>query len=155
MPRVELPTVQPRSCGPCRACCDVLAIREIDKPERTPCPHAADTPAGGCGAYDSRPTECRTYTCLWAAGVIPGDDRRRPDNLGVIFDLGSSLPFVVVCREVSPGSAATEAVKYQIDRLAKDHVVYVMYAGTKRDVFGPPAAVSAILSKHREEKGLV
>ena len=72
-----------RSCGGCTACCTVLAVHELHKPMRWACDHLD---CGGCGIYEARPRGCRDFDCLWLRGEIPGDESRRPDRLGVIFD---------------------------------------------------------------------
>lgn len=72
-----------RECGECSACCTVLAVNELLKPMRWACDHVA---CGGCRVYEARPKSCRDFNCLWLRGAIPGDESRRPDNLGVMFD---------------------------------------------------------------------
>jgi hypothetical protein len=39
----------------------------------------------GCAIYENRPHECREFACLWLCGAIDGDQRRRPDQLRVMF----------------------------------------------------------------------
>jgi len=73
-----------RSCGDCTACCDAIAVEEINKPEFTPCKHLCGT---GCAIYRSRPAQCRSYACSWKALWTPNDESWRPDHLGVIFDI--------------------------------------------------------------------
>lgn len=73
-----------RECGRCSACCTLIGVGELGKPERTPCAHLA--PGGrGCGCYATRPESCRSYVCLWLAGFGGSDDR--PDRTGVMFDV--------------------------------------------------------------------
>ena len=72
-----------RACGECTACCTVLAVNELRKPMRWACEHVA---CDGCQAYDARPQSCRDFNCLWLRGAISGDEARRPDKLGVLFD---------------------------------------------------------------------
>ncbi len=50
---------------------------------RWACEHIA---CHGCRIYDNRPQGCRDFDCLWLRGEISGDESRRPDRLGVIFD---------------------------------------------------------------------
>lgn len=80
---------KPRPCGECQACCHVIAVhlntsldQPEDKPNYTTCKHQCDS---GCAIYNNRPTECRTYHCLWSVGYITNEDYR-PDKLGVILD---------------------------------------------------------------------
>lgn len=73
-----------RTCGQCKACCTVFGVEEVGKPYYRPCPHLTEA---GCGIYKERPESCRGFSCLWLSGLVPGDERRRPDNLGVVFTL--------------------------------------------------------------------
>ena len=73
-----------RACGSCTACCTVKRIVELALPQWTRCPHEC---AAGCNVYAARPPTCRAYNCSWLLGDIPGDERQRPDRLGLIFDV--------------------------------------------------------------------
>jgi hypothetical protein len=73
-----------RSCGDCQACCTVVGVQELDKPQWTRCPHQCQS---GCAIYEARPRSCRGYSCLWAAGLLNGDEQQRPDRIGIILDL--------------------------------------------------------------------
>jgi hypothetical protein len=52
-----------RTCGDCTLCCKVMAIEELAKPAGQWCRHCK--PGRGCLVYDSRPAECRGFSCLW------------------------------------------------------------------------------------------
>lgn len=52
-----------RACGDCTLCCKVMAIEELDKAAGKWCRHCK--PGHGCQIYDSRPSECRDFNCLW------------------------------------------------------------------------------------------
>lgn len=99
-------------CGECKACCTVLAVAEYDKPNFTPCKHECDS---GCSIYAERPTSCRVWSCAWKSGRL-GDERRRPDKLGVIFD---HRPTGVWVWEVWEGAAQNPQVKYLIEKQTK------------------------------------
>jgi len=59
-----LPHLVPgRACGTCMMCCKVPYIKEFEKPAGVWCKHAV---AGkGCGIYESRPSSCRAFYCMW------------------------------------------------------------------------------------------
>jgi hypothetical protein len=79
-----------RQCGECVACCRILKIDtpELHKPAGVLCPHSTGT---GCGIYETRPNQCRTWFCLWRRiGALP--DEVRPDRCGVVFSLSQRLP---------------------------------------------------------------
>ena len=120
MARFPLKTVvQYRSCGGCRACCTTLGVEEYGKPQWTSCRHECDA---GCAIYDSpdRPSACRGYACLWVAGLLEGDERRRPNQLGVVFDSrkeGSAT--TIQAWEVWPNALDQPQARYLIDRIGE------------------------------------
>ena len=108
-----------KPCGDCRACCTVLGVREFDKPNYQPCQHECGT---GCSIYPDRPASCREYFCGWKWGLIEGDERRRPDKLGVIFDFQAfPAPGVLRAWEVRPGAASEPAARYLILKLERKY----------------------------------
>src|SRR3954464_11587648 len=66
----EAPVAE-RTCGACTACCRVLGVVELGKPEGVPCRHIA--PAGGCRIYARRPESCRVWSCAWRLGGLSED----------------------------------------------------------------------------------
>ena len=114
--------VEGRACGECTACCSVKGVPELGKPGQVACRHLCQA---GCGVYGRRPTSCREYACLWRQGLIDGDERRRPDQLGVLIDYEpfDRIPGTVrlVVWEIVPGAAQSEKVRYVVDKLLKTH----------------------------------
>jgi hypothetical protein len=73
-----------RECGTCTACCKELAILD-DGMRKLPgmlCQHCSV--GKGCGIYESRPTVCRTYHCLWRS-LPQMSDAWRPDQSGILM----------------------------------------------------------------------
>jgi hypothetical protein len=54
---------QSRICGTCSLCCKVMRIVETEKPAGVWC--GACSPGRGCKIYDTRPKECRDFSCWW------------------------------------------------------------------------------------------
>jgi hypothetical protein len=52
-----------RECGTCTLCCKLIAVTALEKPPGTWCPHCVR--GKGCGIYQTRPPECRTFYCHW------------------------------------------------------------------------------------------
>jgi hypothetical protein len=72
-----------RQCGECVACCDLLYVPELKKPARQRCPDCTGT---GCGIWETRPSVCRNWHCVWRMlGAMPPETR--PDKLGVMFEV--------------------------------------------------------------------
>ena len=78
-------TVEPKakSCGGCDVCCRVYEIEELQKPAGRLCAHAC----AGCAIYDSRPSTCRSFECLWLMREELGPIWR-PDLAGFVLRLG-------------------------------------------------------------------
>lgn len=92
-----------RRCGPCSACCHVLAIPETGSGGWSDCQHQRKQ--GGCAIYAERPTPCSSARCQWLLGF--GANRDRPDLCGLVVWLvegAADRPFVVV-HEVWPGAS--------------------------------------------------
>ena len=68
-----------RQCGACTVCCNILEIPTLQKPPRKTCQNVC---FNGCGIYDERPTECRTFQCLWSEGYT--GEGQRPDKSGIM-----------------------------------------------------------------------
>lgn len=126
------PQAAARSCGPCTACCVLPRIRPEDfppdgKPGYSPCPHVCGS---GCSVYEDRPDVCRDYVCLWREGLLEGDDRRRPDNLGLMFavDLFMGRPFVEAW-ELWDGAARDYPGRGVLDAIRVHKPVLVRYYG--------------------------
>ena len=52
-----------RECGECTLCCKVMEVEALKKPAGKWCAHC--TTSRGCGIYETRPEECRTFFCAW------------------------------------------------------------------------------------------
>jgi hypothetical protein len=98
-----------RECGTCTACCTVMAVKELKKPGYQTCQHAC---AAGCAIYNHKPPSCTGWKCLWLDGTIGGDERRRPDQVGVVFSRQGTILRIY---EVWPG--AFEKNRKQIEFL--------------------------------------
>jgi hypothetical protein len=94
LPTGPEPVPEPvKACGPCTACCALMAVEELNKPAGKRCDHLT---AAGCGIYEERPQTCREFQCSWHLNdldtlVLPGADvaEYRPDALGVMLTVVS------------------------------------------------------------------
>jgi hypothetical protein len=127
--------MQERQCGGCTACCEAIAVHEIDKPVWTRCQHQCES---GCGVYEDRPEPCRVYQCLWRGGVLKGEENR-PDKLGLILDLHAEGEFPVLSAwEMWEGAADLPRVTEILEELGKRMVIVVRrYRSKKRRIVGP------------------
>ncbi len=60
-----------RACDGCTLCCRLPAIVELAKPAHVLCSHCEI--AKGCTIYDTRPSTCRKFECLYLAGGQLGE----------------------------------------------------------------------------------
>lgn len=125
-----------RPCGECKACCEVLAIQELDKPLNVMCEHAGAGPQGCCTIYDSRPKSCQDYLCLWKLGL--GTDDHRPDRSGLVLSPtreGTACYPAASIHELWPG-AFDEAFDFIADAASRT-VLLLIRNGRVSKVFGP------------------
>jgi Fe-S-cluster containining protein len=73
-----------RTCGSCTLCCKVMEIKELNKPLNKWCEFCDR--GVGCKIYPTRPSECRTFDCLWLKDEkFP--DELRPQRSKIVFTL--------------------------------------------------------------------
>lgn len=82
-----------RECGSCTACCIATFVPELGKVEGVLCPHCLSS----CTIYDSRPTSCRTYECLWLKGDLK--ERDRPDKVHFLLERLPGVPVILALME--------------------------------------------------------
>lgn len=113
-----------RICGPCTACCTVMAVQELGKGNYERCRHLTSS---GCGIYPDRPGTCRDWSCLWRLGLIEGDERRRPDNLGLLFTpLRHGGTAVLTAYEIWKDASKEPPAKYLLGQLQRKLPVVVV-----------------------------
>lgn len=103
--------VDGRECGDCVMCCRDLSIRspELVKPAYVLCPHCT---GAGCGIYETRPSVCRSWHCLWRwLGTLP--EELRPDRCGVMFDLDRVRPPTNVFEHVFISAETDDKANFQ------------------------------------------
>lgn len=109
-----------RACGDCTACCVLPRIPDLGKPGYWPCKYLHPTDAGGCGCYTTRPDVCRDYQCLWRMGRLAGDERRRPDRVGLMVGVDQIEDRVVVeAWELWEGAACEYPGRGLVESLAR------------------------------------
>ena len=135
---------QVNPCGECTLCCvaptierkHVSAPLTAPKPAGEACEHC--DVRGGCRVYDSRPSICRGYMCLYALGISPD----RPDSTGVCwtFQPVENLP------DDSPALFVATGHTLDYDEAMKDRrnvmAIYVLLGmGASGVIFRSPTKV--------------
>lgn len=134
-----LPILEKSECGECTACCTVMSVKSLHKPENSTCQHVCKT---GCGIYEKRPTECGTYECFWLKSA--STKLLRPDKLGVIFDIGETkFGPTVYAREVWSGAFANDMARQLAVQLSIEYDAVLL-------VTSPNGNRRMLFPKHKE-----
>jgi hypothetical protein len=96
-----------------------MAVAELNKTVDQRCEHICD--GGGCAIYDTRPRMCRSWSCSWLLGRIEGDERWRPDKLGLLFNRErlAGKP-ITVAYEVWLGAAKESTNAFLLRKMSQD-----------------------------------
>ena len=118
-----------RSCGSCTMCCKVMGITELQKPVGKWCAHCDI--GVGCRIYGTRPSECRTFNCLWLVDARFGD-HWKPDKSKIVLTAGNDGNSIEIrCDPGSPTSWRNKQYHEEIRSIAaagawSDGSVYVI-----------------------------
>jgi len=142
MPGERERKLYPRQCGGCTACCREMRIEALDNPAFEKCPNQVQ---GGCGIYETRPDECRTWHCAWVRDDQFLSDRDRPDKGGMMFywlpqvrlPNGAVIKGTDVqllkCQETIPGAFNSQRNLSLIERLTKKGIVVIKNKYMEKD----------------------
>eukprot|EP01037_Dinobryon_pediforme_P031278 gene31278-35695_t len=106
-----------RGCGTCTMCCKVMGVMALEKPEGAWCAHCKI--GQGCGIYETRPDECRSFGCLYLLDpAFP--DKYRPDRTRIVFFLADGGDRVGAMVDPGQPNAWRSAENYDLlKRMAK------------------------------------
>jgi len=131
--------VAERRCGECMVCCEYLSINTpgLQKPADVLCVNCVDS---GCRIYDTRPSVCRTWHCLWRR-VEAMPPELRPDKSNVVFSLKISYEprqifenaYIVCMALTDPSVFDTPAVSAALDMFVSEgsYPVWLSFQGCK------------------------
>lgn len=114
------PVVDGRECGSCTLCCKVYHVPEINKVAGKWCEYC--TPGKGCGIYETRPTQCREFHCLWLteASLAPAWKPERSKMVLSVFPLNGFI--YVQVDPNAPQAWRKEPYYRQLHRLAESNL---------------------------------
>jgi hypothetical protein len=96
-----------KSCGDCTACCGPAFLQVEGLFDCfTRCEHATEN---GCGIYESRPTACREFSCLWL-GIPEWQAELRPDQCGFIVHASADGGAIVMRFIETPNPIVPESL---------------------------------------------
>lgn len=117
----------PQPCEGCTACCKIMGVAELDKPQNMWC--VSCSIGKGCNNYETRPKGCADFNCAYALGMMGGDNlAMRPDTSKVVMSFTADGQFPVAHVDVSRPNAWREGpvgawFSYMVDKLGKGIVV--------------------------------
>lgn len=127
-------------CQDCDGCCRILEIEGF-KAFHEPCKHLGHTTSGpGCTIYDTRPTVCWVYKCLWL------DSQVRPETERMEEALRPNVCKVVMG---SPGGRQRETLHIFPYPDHQDAWRYPPVSDYLRMILARGAKVVVVLKKHR------
>ena len=141
-----------RACGSCTACCKTHGVRSLDKPENVWCTSCAI--GVGCERYDTRPTDCRDFSCVWLIGE--GAENDRPDKNKVVIGVDDmqELGDTVTIHELRSGAFEASALAQEWVRkgIGLRMPVWIRRLGARDKLLLPPTAElsNAIKTELRE-----
>ena len=99
--RAAARVVPGRACGTCTLCCKVIAVDDFDKKPGVWCPHCIR--GKGCGIYEARPTDCRTFFCHWMTEKSLGPEWK-PEKSKLVAVPGDGGHMTVFVDPGTPGA---------------------------------------------------
>lgn len=126
-----------KECGSCSLCCKVLAVPELEKPGNTWCKDC--NKSGGCAIYESRPSICRDFQCLWLQfDDMP--DELQPNRCKVILTPTKDNHEQGIVAHVDPAypdAYRRPAVAEFLERAGRKVPVFVVIGNDARKAVGP------------------
>lgn len=127
-----------RECGECQACCTVLAVKVMSKPEYMPC---SEQCSSGCAIQSTKPAPCVAFECEWLRGDL--NEEHRPDKFGLIFSWqDTKFGKAMIARECRDG-AAKEYEPFL--KKIGENVLIIVSNETDRGLFTPKAQMRKVL----------
>jgi hypothetical protein len=142
-----------RSCGTCTLCCKVMAVAALSKPAATWCTHC--TPGRGCGIYEKRPEECRTFHCNWLVDGRLGPNWKPEKSKFVLVTTREGNGIEVRCDPSFPTAWRKEPFYAQIIHWAHEAAqmggIVVVYVGKIGTLVTPDGEfpLGEVASEHR------
>jgi len=126
-----------RACGGCTLCCKVLGITALNKPQGKWCTHCK--PGNGCGIYQDRPDECRTFLCNWLVDERLGAEWK-PDRSRLVVTNTKDM-IEVRCDPGYPAAWRKEPYYSQIRAWAQaarqQQGIVLIFVGDSRTLIAP------------------
>ena len=121
-----------KECGSCALCCKLprIEVPELTKAPNTWCHHCKPG-LHACQIYESRPTICEEYVCMWLADpVMP--DNLRPDKCKAIFFMASPIAVQCMIDKQSPPNWRSGPVHEAIEKFRENGYHVIIIRGSER-----------------------
>jgi len=135
-------TTAKRECGPCTVCCTVMGVEELKKKNYQRCCYLTER----CSIYEARPPGCRDWSCNWLLGTLEGDERRRPDQLGLMFTYElKGEKMILTAYEVWDGASQQSDARLLLDKLQQKWPICLVYTSNMCTILSPDPVQRALL----------
>jgi hypothetical protein len=142
-----------RSCGTCTLCCKLMAIAALNKPSGRWCQHCK--PGRGCGIYETRPEECRTFMCNWLVDARLGPLWKPEKSKFVLITTREGNGIEIRCDPGFPTAWRSEPYYSQILNWSRDAAamegIVVVYVGKMGTLVTPEGEfpLGEVAAEHR------
>jgi hypothetical protein len=121
------------SCDGCTECCYYLGIAALGKPNCVTCKHVEERV--GCGIYEERPEDCRTFECMWLQTqtdrVRAWPKMMRPDKCGVMF-VATTSDNTIAAHTREPDALENPTIKKRMNQWLRNGLQVVQVNGQQR-----------------------
>lgn len=87
-------------CGTCSLCCKLLGIGALEKRQGVWCEKC--DPPNGCTIYESRPEECRAFSCLWLESPAMGEEWKPTKSKIILYLIDDGARLIAHVNPSSP-----------------------------------------------------
>ena len=121
-----------KECGACSLCCKLpsISVPELTKPAQSWCPHCKPG-KGGCSIYNSRPTICEEFVCMWLADPVMADNLR-PDKCKVMFSMTIQNTVQAQVDKAFPTAWRSGAAHEAIEKFRENGYHVIIIKGSER-----------------------
>jgi len=134
-------------CGECTLCCDLLPIKELNKPANILCEYCELKK--GCKIQETKPLECRNFDCAYYQMEKVHIDLR-PDNCKVIFEKVSDRVFFGT---QDPRFEVTDIAKNQIAAFGNQGISVILVSSKEKKpaiILAPGHTVQQVMKEFQE-----
>jgi hypothetical protein len=135
-----------KSCGSCTLCCKLFDVDWLEKPKPAGqwCHHCK--PGRGCAIWQSLPTKCASYFCVWRLDPALGLEWKPEKARFILTHAHEEAPLAVVLDPAMPDAHRREPYWSALMKTARQHLegrgsTIVIFCGARRTLLMPEGEV--------------